>query len=231
MKYSTRILISLAVPAAFLLFPSALRGQNSGQSVDKDTSAPSITFDRVWDDFTPQKITITVSADGKTKYVSHTSAKPPDEADDYETEFVISPARRDKIFRYAKETNYFDGDFTFKKHVVASTGKKILTYADPSRHFNTTYDYSENKAIQEITNIFQGISNTVEHGRKLKFLRRFDKLGLEAELKGMESAAEGHNLAELQIIAPMLESIAADTTILNIARQRAQRLLARASSE
>ncbi len=37
MKYSTRILISLVVPAAFLLFPSALRGQNAGQSVDKDT--------------------------------------------------------------------------------------------------------------------------------------------------------------------------------------------------
>ncbi len=43
----------------------------------------------------------------------------------------------------------------------------------------------------------------------------------------MESAAEGHNLAELQIIAPMLESIADDTTILNIARQRAKNCLPR----
>ena len=63
------------------------------------------------------------------------------------------------------------------------------------------------------------------------YLHRFDKLGLEDELKGMEDAAESHNLAELQIIAPTLESIADDTTVLNIARQRAKRLLAKANSE
>jgi hypothetical protein len=63
------------------------------------------------------------------------------------------------------------------------------------------------------------------------FLRRFDKLGLEDELKAMEDAAESHNLAELQIIRPTLESIAQDSTILNIARQRAKRLVAKANSE
>ncbi|HZI58185.1 MAG TPA: hypothetical protein VFF39_15490 [Verrucomicrobiae bacterium] len=227
MKRAHIILVSLAIMAELLLTGKTLCGQNA----DRDPAGTSITFDRVWDEFTPQKVTIAVSANGNTKYVSHSAAKPPDEADDYETEFMMSPVRRDKLFRYAKEANYFDGDFTFKKHVVASTGKKVLTYTDPVRHFNTAYDYSENKAIQEITSIFQGISNTVEHGRKLKFLRRFDKLGLEAELKGMESAAEGHNLVELQVIAPMLESIAGDSSILNIARQRAQRLLAKANSE
>jgi hypothetical protein len=230
MKRLRLILLSL-VALPLLLSTIRLRGQNADQNADQDSATPSITFVRVWDEFTPQKVAITVLANGNAKYVSHTPARPPDEEDDYQTEFVVSPARRDKLFRYAKEANYFDGDFTFKKHAVASTGKKILTYAGPSRHFNTTYDYSEVKAIQEITNIFQGISNTVEHGRKLKFLRRFDKLGLEAELKGMENAAESHNLAELQIIAPMLESIAADPAILNIARQRAQRLLAKAGSE
>jgi len=35
----------------------------------------------------------------------------------------------------------------------------------------------------------------------------------------------------LQIIAPTLDSIAGDRSILNIARQRAQKLLAKANSE
>jgi len=143
----------------------------------------------------------------------------------------MSAATRDKIFRDAKEANYFHGDFTFKKHAVSSTGKKTLTYANQSRHFETTYDYSENKAIEEITNIFQGVSNTIEHGRKLQYLRRFDRLGLEEELKGMESLAENGYLAEVQLIAPTLESIANDPAILNIARQRARRLLAKVPSE
>ena len=198
---------------------------------DKASATPSITFARVWDEFTPQSVTITVSANGAAKYYSSNPGKNGDEADEYHTEFTMSPAHLEKLFRYAKEADYFQGDFTFKKHAVASTGKKTLTYVDASRHFNTTYDYSEHKAIQEITSIFMGISNTIEHGRKLQFLRRFDKLGLEAELKVMEDAAENHSLAEMQIIAPTLESIAEDAAILNIARRRAHRLLVKASSE
>ena len=202
-----------------------------GQSANQNPVAASITFDRVWEQYTPQNITITVSADGHAKYASHTAAKPPDEADDYKTEFTVSAASRDKLFGYASEANYFDGDFTFKKHTVASTGKKTLTYTDPTRHFNTTFDYTENQAVQETASIFQGISNTIESGRKLQFKHRFDKLGLEDELKGMESAAENHDLAELQLIAPTLESIVEDVSVLNIARQRAKRLLAKAHSE
>ena len=227
MKFGGVILLWLLLPAVIL------KGQTAPtQSADQNSvGGPSIAFTRVWDDFTPQSVTLTVSANGATKYSSSNPVKTGDDVDEYMTEFTMSPACRNKLLRYAKEANYFDGDFTFKKHVVASTGKKTLAYSDSTRHFTATYDYSENKAIQEITGIFLGISNTIEHGRKLVFLRRFDKLGLEEELKAMENAAEGHNLAELQIIAPTLDSIAGDRTVLNIARQRAQKLLARANSE
>ena len=222
--------------AMLLLTEQRLPAQNSEQNSaitkgQNSAAVPSIAFDRVWNDFTPQSVTMTVSADGAGKYRSRNPEKSGDDADDFQTDFTVSPACRDKLFRYAKEAGYFDGDFTFKKHVVASTGKKTLSYSDPARHFSTTYDYSENKAIQEITNILAGTSATIEHGRKLQFLHRFDKLGLEEELKGMEAAMESHNLAELQIIRPTLESIAGDSTVLNIARQRAKRLLAKANSE
>jgi hypothetical protein len=205
-----------------------------GQDAQQNPALPTITFDRVWEAYKPQNVTITVQATGPAKYVSRNPFTPPDQtgADpDYLLDFTLSSRNQEKLFHDAREANYFNGDFSYKKHAVASTGKKTLTYSDPTRNFSTTYDYSENKAIQEITNIFSGISNTIEHGRKLVYLHRFDKLGLEDELKGLESAAEGHNLAELQIIAPTLKSIAGDTTVLNIARQRAKRLLAKANSE
>jgi hypothetical protein len=188
----------------------------------------------VWEAYAPQEITFTAQSSGSTRYLSRNPIKPPDQREtdpDFTLEFTLSAAVRDKLFRDAKEANYFQGDFAFKKHAVSSTGKKTLAYADQSRHFETIYDYSENKAIEEITNIFQGISNTIEHGRKLQYLRRFDRLGLEEELKGMESMAENGYLAEVQLIAPTLESIANDPAILNIARQRARRLLAKQPSE
>lgn len=203
------------------------------QSTDQNPTFPTITFDRLWEAYTPQEVTITLQSGGTAKYISRNPLKPPEgDADpEYSIDFTMSASNRDKLFRYAKEANYFNGDFSYRKHVVSSTGKKTLTYSDPVKHFETAYDYSENKAIQEITNIFQGISNTIEQGRKLQFLRRFDKLGLEAELKGMETALESHNLAELQLIAPTLESIVNDPAILNIARQRAKRILAKSASE
>jgi hypothetical protein len=203
------------------------------QSTDQNPTIPTITFDRLWEAYTPQEVTITLQSSGSATYLSRNPLKPPEgDADpDYSLNFTMSASNREKLFRYAREANYFNGDFSYKRHAVSSTGKKTLTFADPARHFETTYDYSENKGIQEITNIFLGISNTIEQGRKLQFLRRFDKLGLEAELKGMESAMEGHNLAELQLIAPILENIANDPAILNIARQRARKILAKSASE
>jgi hypothetical protein len=194
---------------------------------------PTITFDRIWEAYTPQEVTIVLQSGGTAKYLSRNPFKTPEAgADpDYSLDFTMSDPNREKIFRYAKEANYFNGDFSYKKHAISSTGKKTLTYADQVKHFETSYDYSENKAIQEITNIFAGVSNTIEQGRKLQFLRRYDKLGLEAELKGMEDAMDGHNLAELQLIAPTLESIANDPAILNIARQRARRLLAQSGAK
>jgi hypothetical protein len=205
----------------------------SGQDTQQNPTRPTITFDRVWEAYKPQNVTITVQSTGSARYVSRNPFTPPEPgADpDYTLDFTLSSRSQQKLFREAREANYFDGDFSFKKHVVASTGKKTLTYSDPVRHFSTTYDYSDNKAIEEITNLFSGISNTIEHGRKLAYLHRFDKLGLEDELKAMEDAAESHNLAEVQIIAPTLKSIQDDTKVLNIARQRAKRLLAKAKSE
>jgi hypothetical protein len=227
MKHCSFIVFCAIMLAAFFL-----QAQNAGQ-VAQNPTVPTITYDRVWEAYTPQNITITVQSTGSTRYLSRNPVKPPDQAGsdpDFLLEFTLSAANCEKLFRDAREANYFQGDFTYKKHPVASTGRKTLTYADQSRHFETTYDHSENKTIQEITNLFQAISNTIEHGRKLQYLRRFDRLGLEEELKGMENAAESHNLAELQLLAPTLESIANDTAILNIARQRAKRLLAKSSS-
>jgi hypothetical protein len=205
----------------------------SGQDTQQNPIRPTITFDRVWEAYKPQNVTITVQSTGSARYVSRNPFSPPEPgADpDYTLDFTLSSRSQQKLLRDAREANYFNGDFSFKKHVVASTGKKTLTYSDPVRHFSTTYDYSDNKAIEEITNLFSGISNTIEHGRKLAYLHRFDKLGLEDELKAMEDAAESHNLAEVQIIAPTLKSIQDDTKVLNIARQRAKRLLAKAKSE
>lgn len=204
----------------------------------QDAPRPSVTFDLFWDAATPQSYRITVDTTGSARYESHTPPRPgegrsatPSEQDDFEMTFVISKATRDQIFQMAQELDYFNGDWDFSKHAMANTGKKTLTYADSSRKFQTTYNYSESKAVQRITAIFQGISLTLEHGRRLQFLHRFDRLGLDAELRAMEDMAKNNDLVELQLIGPTLRKIADDTRIMNMARQRCLRLLKHAESQ
>jgi len=200
---------------------SALPQQNSG--------APTITYDRFWEAATPQNVTLTLESTGKAKYVSRNPKRPAPEGEDadpdYVLEFTMSPENSDRLFQLAKEANYFDGSFDYSKHRVASTGLKTVTYSDAARHFQTQYNWSENKSIEQFTRLMEGVANTIEHGRKLQFKYRFDKLGLEAELKGMEEMAQREELAEIQIIAPLLQKMSDDTSVLHIARQRARRLL------
>jgi len=232
----SRLFLFCAVAFAALL-PRAQEAParaDVAQAGVENPPVPTITYDRVWEAATPQNVTIVVESTGPTRFHSSNPVKPPDQSEpdpDFTLEFTMSQANRDKLFRAAREANYFKGDFAFKKHAVATTGKKTLTYADQARHFETTFDYSENQHIQQIVNIFQGIASTIRYGRKLQYLHRYDRLGLEAELKAMENAVESHNLEELQLLAPTLEKIANAAAILNIARQRARRLLAKSSAQ
>ena len=193
---------------------------------------PTVTFDLIWEQATPQEFTVRTQADGPSTYLSRNPLKqlqPGEEKDpDYTLDFTMSAKDAARIFKLAQQAKYFNGDFEYRAHRIANTGKKTLTYADETRHFQTIYNHSENKAIQELTSLFQGISSSIEFGRKLQFKHKYDKLGLEAELKAMEEAAENHNLAEIQIVSATLKDIADDSSVMNIARQRARRLLAKA---
>ena len=215
---------------AVLLLAMAATVAGSQNADQFHPRVPTVTFDLIWAQLTPQEFTVRTQADGPSSYLSRNPLKqvqPGEEKEpDYTLDFTMSAKDAARIFKWAQQANYFNGDFDYKAHPIANTGKKTLTYADQTRHFQTLYNHSDNKAIQQLTALFQGISSTIEFGRKLQFKYKYDKLGLEDELKSMEDAAAGHNLAEIQIIAPTLQSIANDNSVLNIARRRAKHLLA-----
>lgn len=219
----------LGITLLLLLCASLGAQDDKTQNDSRHPVEPTITFDRYWEAATPQEFIITVRSSGVARYLSRNPTrieKGAQEAEpDYTLDFTMSAPNRDKVFTLAQQTDYFHGDFDYK-HKVADTGKKTLTYADPVRYFQTTYNFSENKNIEFITRLCQGISNTIEHGRKLEFMHRYNKLDLDDELKGMEEMAQAGYMAEIQTIAPVLQSIANDSSVLHMARQRAQRLLA-----
>jgi len=209
----------------------------------------SVTFKFSWKVAHPSDYLIVIHRNGEAEYVSDDKGlSPPQERnspvesnaeqslqsqdaaskDAFHKRFQASDALRDKVFGLAEKTQFFDGQFDFTKHPIAQTGQKSLSYADSSKHNSTTYNYSEDPSIQELTELFQGISTTIEGGRKLEFDRRFDKLSLDQDLKGLEELSTQGHLQEVQVIAAILQRLATDRTVLHIAQQRAQRILRKA---
>ena len=204
----------------------ALHAQ-SGPSSPPPT-VPTVTFTLEWPSREPHRYLIAVDSGGSAVYRSWTT-DPEGEAssadDPYLRKFALQAATRDRIFALARQLNYFNGDFEYHKHRVAFTGDKTLAYSDPEKRYETRYNWSENAGISELTTLFEGISTTIESGRRLERLYRFDRLGLDEELKNLERLTTEHQATELQLIAPILERLASDAGVLNIARQRARHLL------
>ncbi|HEY4900909.1 MAG TPA: hypothetical protein VIH91_08845, partial [Terriglobales bacterium] len=68
-------------------------------------------------------------------------------------------------------------------------------------------------------------ATTLDYGRKLAFKYRFDKLGLDAELKDLQDMQASHYIEELQAIDPVLQKIADDPNMMHINRVTAKQLL------
>lgn len=130
-----------------------------------------------------------------------------------------------KIFKDARELNRFNVECASKAKNIADTGTKTLTYAGSDGSGSCVYNYSENKTVQSLTDIFLGIASTLDEGRKLDFLHRYDRLGLDAEINSFaDEVKEGHAI-ELGTISPTLAAVADDTAVIQRVRLKAAKML------
>ncbi|HUS19895.1 MAG TPA: hypothetical protein VMZ25_09610 [Terriglobales bacterium] len=212
-------------PLLFVLFIATLPfsfGQNIFTEGLKG-NIPTVRFNFENPGLKPATYEISIDAAGGAEYVTRDEASAG--SDGVHRRFEVSKATRNRIFELTEVLRQFRGDYEFRKHRVAFTGHKTLTYTEGAEQYSTRYNWSENRDITELTAIFQGIANTLQAEARLASLRKYDKLGLDAELKSMESQAKGGGLKELQIISKLLNDIKRDPAVMRMARDRAERLL------
>ena len=136
-----------------------------------------------------------------------------------------------KIFKAARAANHFNIECASKAKNIADTGKKTLNYSGADGSGSCTYNYSENKTVDTLTNTFVAIAYTMDEGRRLEFLHRYDRLGLDAEMISLTQEAEAGRALELGTIAPTLAQIADDTAVIQRVRLRAQKMLEQVAAE
>jgi hypothetical protein len=121
---------------------------------------------------------------------------------------------------------------TKAKH-LAQTGAKHIAYtmAGSDAWSSCTFNYSDDKGLMDAVAAFQAIAETILTGEKLQHSRRYDRLGLDAQLESLADEVKAGRAIELQNIAPVLQSIVDDERVIDRARRNAARLLQDAATE
>jgi hypothetical protein len=186
----------------------------------------NITFSLSFPGSDPESYSISLDSNGHAKYksVARISADSEDR-ETYETEFRFSPGNCTRIFELAGQSHYFAGKIDSGNHKIAFTGAKKLTYRDANRTNTAEFNYSSLAPVQQTIAVFQNVAATMEFGRRLAHYHRYQKLALDDELKRMEAQAQDNQLNELQAVEPTLREIFEDTSVMNVVRARAQRLI------
>jgi hypothetical protein len=186
----------------------------------------TITFSLDFPNSSPEHYSIVVQSDGHAHYESSGKlSADSDVRDDYQTDFTFSDSTRARIFELAAQSHYFTGKVDSGNKKLAFTGKKKLVYTDRQRNSSADYNYSQQPPVQQLTTLFQSIAATMEFGRRLTYFHRYQKLALDDELKSMEDEAQRGELAELQAVSPILQSIYEDASVINVVCSRAHRII------
>jgi hypothetical protein len=143
----------------------------------------------------------------------------------FKTQTRISQATTKRIFAMAKALKNFNVRCESTAKNVADTGKKTLSFVGPEGQGECTYNYSDNKSVAQLTDMFLGIVETMDEGRQLEHLHRFDRLGLDAAITTLAEQVNSGRALELGTIADTLRSIAGDTNLIQRVRVRASQLL------
>jgi hypothetical protein len=201
-----------------------------GQLQTPNEAPAAVTFTLDFPTSQPEHYSIRVQSDGVSHY--HSSGRlsaDSDDTDPFDLDFTALPETRQKIFALAEKAGYFQKDVDSHHKNLAFTGKKTLAYKDAQRSGESTFIYSNNSAVQELTTLMQSLSTTLEFGHRLQYDLHYQKLALDEELKHMDDLVRSHDLIEITAIRPILDQLIADPSVINVTRARAQRLLDRAA--
>ncbi len=205
----------LPVLLLLLLVPGAV-------PLEAQSAGATISYRKVFKDSTPELVEIRLRDDGAATCDIRQLDDDPDPKP-----FEVSPAVVARIFELAAELNHFrDADLDVKRR-IANLGQKTLGYKRGSETYETTFNYTTNQAATQLMNIFEGLGRQQEHLALLERRVRYDRLGLNDALLRLEIDLNRKIIPEPERLLPVLETIANDTRVIEMARQRARALVER----
>jgi hypothetical protein len=185
-------------------------------------AVPQVTFTKTLKGSSPEYMALTIDASGKGTYDSHKLEDPPAPRD-----LQISAGTAARIFSLAESLNFFRSLQLDTHHKVANMGLKTLTYEAGKEINRVQYNYTENRAAQQLTEMLEKISSVEERIAQLEYAMKYDHLSLPEILREIQEGMSDHNFLETALMLPTLEKISTDPHFLHLAQSRAQEIMQR----
>jgi len=196
----------------------ALMVCGSGSTADGQT----LVYRKVFKGSAPEFTEIKVNVRGKATYDIRSLNDEPDASP-----FTVSPPVVKKLFELAAQLNHFNGADLDIKRRIANLGQKTFRYEGPEGNFEVTFNYTTNVAGSQLHQLFEGLARQQDHLSNLQRRLRFDRLGVNDALISFEADYNRKIIPEPETLLPVLEQIANDSRVVDIARQRARSLVER----
>ena len=138
--------------------------------------------------------------------------------------FEIGAPLAQRIFALAQKLHYFQGLDLDLHRRIANLGEKTFTYQKGAETHRVAFNYTLDESATQLLNIFEGLSRQVTDLSNLQRVMRYDHLGVNDALVQLETDFNNKLLPEPERLLPTLDRLAADSTYIEIARQRARTL-------
>jgi hypothetical protein len=194
-------------------------GTIAGQALPSDAT---ITYRRIFKGSVPEFIEIKISDQGKATCDLRQIEDDPD-AEPIE----VGAGVRMKIFELAAELKDFAIPSLDVPKRIANLGRKTFRYERGSEVHEVSFNYTLNATANQLMQIFEGLAR--QQGDLLALQRsiKFDRLGVNDALRQFESDLDHNLLPEPERLLSVLDQVAADSRLVDIARTRARALAMR----
>lgn len=220
----------VALVAMFAAAPAAAQKTGSPQQVEQpaasqpvssNSSGATITFRKIFKSSTPEFVEIKLRRDGHSTYdirqLDDTASPEP---------IPVSAALTAKIFALAAHLHNFNGVKLNVQRRVANLGVKTFFYEKGGVTNKVTFNFTTNDSANKLLTIFEGLSLEDQYADELQRSMRYDPLGLNDVLIRLERDLGADMLPDPEALAPLLKKIASNSKYLDIARRRAEAVLA-----
>lgn len=215
--------VTSAIPASsvfmFCLVLSSVAAQSAAPSTTAD---PKLTYRKIFKASSPEFVEVSITRDGAgTVDIRQLDDNPDPQPIELSRELAA------RMFEMAGELQHFNGIELDVKRRLANLGEKTFRYENGAQAYETTFNYTVNQAATQLMQAFEGLARQEGHRQLLLHRLRFDRLGVNDALISLEADYRRGLLPEPARLLPMLEAVAADARVIEIARSRARSLAQR----